>query len=171
LGSFDKAAEALGNGDFPGFNAAFQKIAPMLGGTTTAAKIRTFDEAKEAVSNELMAVFRGVGASSGDTAKWGQNLNRADSPEALKAAVKGAVDLLDSRIESMNEQYRRGMGSTANTEDTLSMVYPKGRALLERLRTGKGAGTAGSVNAVPARTTPNVQQLIDKYAPMQGTRG
>lgn len=170
LNSFDKAAEALGNSDYPMFNKVFQTVAPSAGGGEMAGKIRTFQQAKEAVANELMRVFRGVGASSSDTAKWAETLNASDSPAALKAAVRGATDLLDSRIEALNEQYRRGMGSTANTEDTLSMVYPKARATLERLRSGKPASTRGSVNAAPA-AAPDVQKLLDKYAPMQGTRG
>ena len=136
LDSFDKAAQALGNGGIPAFNAIYNKVVPQVGGTDTAGKIRTFEQAKEAVSNELMRVFRGVGASSSDTAKWAETLNASDSPQALRAAVKSAVDLLESRIGALSEQYKKGMGTDPNV-DVLNMVYPKARATLDRLREGK----------------------------------
>jgi len=144
LDSFDKAAEALNNSDYPLFNKLYNAIVPEVGGTETAGKIRTFQQAKEAVANELMAVFRGTGASSTDTAKWAETLNSADSPAALKAAVRGAVDLLDSRIGAVKQQYQTGMGTT---EDPLQMVYPKAQATLDRLR--GGGKSAQVVDSLP----------------------
>ena len=148
LDSFDKAAQALNNGSVPFVNYVANTFLPQIGATGLAGKVRTFQQAKEAVSNELMAVFRGTGASSGDTAKWAATLNESDSPQALRSAVKSAVDLLESRIEAVNNQYNTGMGTTA---DTLQMVYPKARATLERLRNeAQGAASAGT----PAQSAP-----------------
>jgi len=164
LDSFDKAAQALGNGDYPLFNKLWNAVAPAVGGTETAAKIRTFEQAKEAVANELMRVFRGVGASSSDTAKWSETLNAADSPQALRAAVKSATDLLESRIGALGEQYRRGM-STSNDVDVLNMVYPKARATLERLKQGgqeQSSGSqvsAGRIGGAQSKPTGGIQFL------------
>ena len=162
LDSLDKAATALGNNDYPRLNQIWNAIAPEVGGTETAGKLRTFQQAKEAVANELMRVFRGTGASSADTQKWAETINQSDSPAALKSSIKSAVDLLDSRIEALNEQYKRGMGTTS---DVMEMVNPKSKTTLERLR-GGGQETAGKVTApaAPTRVSSLSQADPAKYA-------
>lgn len=130
LDSLDKAASALDNGSTPFINSIKNTVLPQLGGTQKAANLRTFQQAKEAVANELMRVFRGTGASSSDTQKWAETINAADSPPALKAAIRSAVDLLDSRITALDVQYKRGMGTTASVMD---LINPKTKATYERL--------------------------------------
>ena len=159
MDSLDKAATALGNSDIPTYNKAVQAIAPQIGQAEYAGKLRTFQQAKEAVSNELMRVFRGTGASTGDTSKWAEQINAADSPTALKAVIKSGVDLLDSRIEALDAQYKRGMGTKANVMD---LVNPKSKATLERLRGTAPTAPAGAGGAAQPlfATNPQTKQRI-----------
>lgn len=144
LDSFDKAAQAMDNGDYPGMNKFLNWIGPQVGDTSLAGRMRTFEQAKEAVSNELMSVFRGTGAASSDTAKWAETFNAADSPKALRSAVTSAVSLLKSRIEAITQTYQNGMGTT---EEPLQMVYPKAAKTLARLESEGTGSVSGNITA------------------------
>lgn len=83
---------------------------------------------------ELTRAFRGTGGDVHDLEQWEKVLSESDSPQSLHAAVKQGVELLDSRIEAVGDQYNRGMGKTS---DPLRLLSPKAQSALTRLR-GKG---------------------------------
>jgi hypothetical protein len=83
----------------------------MYRSATGDPRIVAFNTAKQAVADEMTRVFRGTGGSNADIEGWEKNLNAANSPEQLNAAIKQGVNLLASRANAIGEQYKKGMGT------------------------------------------------------------
>jgi hypothetical protein len=143
LDTLDKSIDALGNTNYGWINPMLQSAKSAMGDTGFQAAQKQFMAAKQAVTDELTRAFRGSGGNVHDIVGWEQTLNQADSPAALHAATKAAVDLLRSRIESVGDQYNRGMGTT---RDPLTMLSPHAQAAVARL-----SGEAAPVAAVDPR--------------------
>lgn len=139
LGSLQKAGEALNNGDIPMLNKALNTLATATGDP----RVNNFQLASQAVGDELMRVFRQVGASEQEARSWRERLDAAASPAQMKGALKMAGELLESRVNALNQQYEKGMGKSS---DVLKVVYPKSRETLDRImNTGEAnASTAFS---------------------------
>lgn len=132
IDTLDKSIDKLGNTNVPMMN----RVRNMLRGQTDTkyqANLKEFSSAKQAVVDELTRAFRGTGGSVHDIKGWEETINAADSPAALHAATKQAVDLLNSRIESVADQYNRGMGTS---KDPVELLSPKARDTLKRLNDG-----------------------------------
>jgi hypothetical protein len=128
LGTLQSAANGLGNSWSPLYNT----IANFVESARGNPRIVRFETAKQAVADELTRAFRGTGGNVSDIKDWEKNLNAANSPEQLKAAIEQAVNLLGSRIESVGEQYRRGMGTTADVTELLTDAAKRTLADLPR---------------------------------------
>lgn len=165
LDEFDKAAAALNNTGFTLWNQAANTIGGKVN-PELKARLNRFDLTKQAVVDEMEKAYRGSGGSQAGIDAWKKTVDNSDSYQALQASMQQGVRLLESKIGALGDQYNKGMGTSASG---LELLNPKARATFERLA-GGGSRTRGSVNAAPA-VSPNVQQLLDKYAPMQGTRG
>jgi len=152
LDTLDKSIDSLGNTNYGWINSPLQSIKSAAGDTQFQAAQKQFMAAKQAVTDELTRAFRGSGGNVHDIVGWEQTLNQADSPAALHAATKAAVDLLRSRIESVGDQYNRGMGTT---RDPLTMLSPHAQEAIARLsgeapqQKGAAAGTSPVTPPVP----------------------
>ncbi len=140
IGTLSDLGEALKNKDTKVLNAVFNRIATETG----AANVNNFDIAKGAVGNELMRVFRQVGASEVETAEWEKKFTAASSPEQLSGAVKTAVKLLQSRVEALNDQWIRGTGDDKGFPGIISPTSQKvlkARGLDIGVGSGSDSGT------------------------------
>lgn len=134
LDSLDQSIAKLDNWDyFSGANRLFNSEAYLQSHPERRAALRTFDTNRQAVASELMRVFREAGASVTEVQHWRDNFNAADSPIALRAAVRAAVELVGSRMSAVNDVWNRGMGVDRPVTEVLS---PAARATYERLLTG-----------------------------------
>jgi hypothetical protein len=145
LGALDKAIDGLENTRFPTVNAS-ANAARAAYDPDFAAKMKQFDITKTAVVDELTRAFRGTGGNVHDLKTWEAAISSSDSPTALKASVRQAVELLRSRIEALGDQYNRGM-ATKVPKDALDLLSPKAKATLKML-----SGEDGDITA-PAATT------------------
>jgi hypothetical protein len=109
-------ADALDNTSYPLVNEAVN----MYRSATGDPRIVGFNTAKQAVADEMTRVFRGTGGSNADVEGWEKNINAANSPQQLKAAIQQGVNLLGSRISAVGEQYKKGMGTSAQPLDLLN---------------------------------------------------
>lgn len=126
LGTLNDLGEALKNGDIRVVNAAVNRVATELG----MPEVSNFEQAQSAVGNELMRVFRQVGAHAQETKDWEAKFPAKASPEQLKGAVKTAVELLDGRIKALDEQWMRGMDTDKGYPNLLT---PTARDILARV--------------------------------------
>lgn len=164
LDTLDKSVDALGNTNFPSWN----KLANAVSGQYDPkfqSSMKQFQAAKNAVVDELTRAFRGSGGNVHDIVEWENTINSADSPAALHSATKAAIELLRSRIESVGDQYNRGMGTT---KDPLTLLSPKARQVVQRIDGGKQSETptapgaqAGQSSGFTGRTAtgPGGQKL------------
>lgn len=145
LDTLDQSVDALGNTNYGWLNPTIQNVKSATGNTQFQEAQKRFAAAKQAVTDELTRAFRGSGGNVHDIVGWEQTLNQADSPAALHAATKAAVDLLKSRIESVGDQYNRGMGTT---RDPLTMLSPHAQEAIARLggEAPKAAAPAAGVD-------------------------
>lgn len=111
-----KNAQALNNTRFPVIN----RIGNALSRETGGAAVKNFQIARQAVASELTRVFRGTGGSLSEVKEWEDAIDAAGSPEQLDRAIRQATELLNSRLESMQEQYRQGMGRSADIREFLT---------------------------------------------------
>lgn len=140
LGTLYDSIDGLGNRSSPWYNRATQGISENLD-TKYAANLKKFEAARTAVADELTRAFRGSGGNVHDIIQWEKTISTADSPQALKAAVQQAAELLNSRIVSLGDEYNRGMGTTKNP---MELLNPKAASAFQHLLEG------GRSLAVPA---------------------
>lgn len=166
LGTLDKVIDKLDNKDFPTYNRVANWLAEETGDTKFQKARAEFQNAKTAVTEELTRAFRGTGGNVHDIVEWDKSLNEASSPAALHQAVKTAIELLKSRIESVGDQYNRGMGTT---KDPMQLLSKKAQDAVKSL---EGEGGRADSAAKPDAAT-RFQQLTgagmskaDAYAKM-----
>jgi len=157
IGELDAAVNALGNiGGIWGAQQinAFKNA---LAGSAGSPALRSFNIARNAVASELTRVFRGTGGSVHDVQEWEKQIKDSDSPAALHAAVATALDLLDSRLEQMGQQYSQGMGKSI---DPIQLLSPKSAAIYKQL---KGMEPPVTTAAAPRMGAPTVGTVQGGY--------
>ena len=137
LGSLDKSIDALNNSGFPAWNKYIANPIAEQFDPKYQKGLKEFQTARTAVADELTRAFRGSGGNVHDIIQWENAINAADSPAALKAAVRAAAELLNSRIVSIGDEYNRGMGTT---KDPLELLNPKAAAAFQRMLEGSKPG-------------------------------
>lgn len=165
LGTLDKAIDKLKNSDFPSYNSVSNWLANETGDKDFQKARADFQNSKTAVTEELTRAFRGTGGNVHDIIEWDKSLNEASSPAALHQAVKTAIELLKSRIESVGDQYNRGMGTT---KDPMQFLSKKAQDAIKNLD-----GDAASKPSAKPDASTRFQQLTgggmskaDAYAKM-----
>lgn len=151
----DDAIDKLGNHTyFPGVaNWVHDKI-----GSNTDPKYQTakseFESAKEAFIKELDFTLSGGHSSVSGSAELRDKINRADSPEAMHAAIQTDLHLLAARLDSHTTGFNQGTKSQRDPQDFL---YPKNRASFNKLMGSADTSTGGAVPGVdsaPATAAP-----------------
>ena len=137
MDTLDKAATALNNTRLPALN----RVKNWAEQQTGDARPGRFEVAKTAVANELTRVFRGAGGAEADVQAWLKTLDAAQSEDQLHQVIQQGVDLLESRLDALNEKYSQGMGRSS---DPYELITPKSQEILKRLKNG-------------APTTPDTQ--------------
>lgn len=106
-----------------------------------AAAMQKFQTARTAVADELTRAFRGMGGNVHDIIQWEKNINSADSPEALRASISQAIELLNGRLESVADQYNRGMGTT---KQPIELLSPKAQEAVRKMHEGARSKAASA---------------------------
>lgn len=133
---------ALNNGEYPWLNTAKNWLSEK-GGNPAPTNAR---EAVDALASEGRKVFAASGGGNlTELENWQSNFPINGSPEQQKGAMQTFVGLLDSRMDALGDQYKRGMGKA---EDPLLMLSPQARASYMRLtgrqpESGQVSGSTG----------------------------
>jgi len=134
LGLLSDAIDALGNKNTKLFNTLRQKYNEQTGSTVGA----TFDTVKQAVSGELAKVTGSL--SQGEQEAIKGPLDKSNSPQALKAAVRSAVQIMDGKIGALHDHYVSVMGE----EPDSPLLSPDAQKVRDRLL-GQGGSGAGQI--------------------------
>lgn len=107
----------------------------------------TFETNKEAAVKELDFALSGGHSSVSGSAELRDKFNRADSPEALHAAVTEAMSLLQKRLESHTKAFNEGTKSQRDAQD---FIYPENQqAFGKMLGQASGGAPGGSAPTPP----------------------
>jgi hypothetical protein len=95
------------------------------------------------LAGELTAVYRGSGGAEADIQRYIQQMSR--TPRKRRRSARSAISsgLLKSRLDALNDQYRQGMGTTAQQ---LQLLDPQAQLIVQHL---------GGFDAAGAPTTGN----------------
>ena len=126
MGSLYDLSRALKNNDVAAVNRIVNAVRTETGDPT----VNNAAMAAHAVSSELMRVFRTVGASDQGVADFEKKLDVNKGPDVILGALKTGASLLDSRINALNDQWKRGMGTN---EPFPNLLSPHSAQTLERL--------------------------------------
>lgn len=123
-------------------NPVFSALSPDV-----ERRINKFNIAKTAVVDELTRAFRGTGGNVHDLVQWEKSLSAASSEASLRGAIKEGMQLLDSRIGALGDQYARGMGRNV---DPIQLLSPKAQAIHDRIVGGQPKADAAAHVPRPA---------------------
>lgn len=167
LSTLDKAGADLNNyGGFP-FATDVNSLVNTFEAHSGDPRMKSFQQAKDAVTGELVKAFQAGHISDSALSTWGDTISAANSPEQMKAVIKQAATLLGSKINEVGNSYIRGMNkSGVQPTDLLS---PEARASYFRiLGTGAPTGATGGApqapaSAAPATGMPNIGEVRRGY--------
>jgi hypothetical protein len=167
LDELDKSIDALNNSDYTTYNQINNAAAGPFGNRDRQVALKNFNVARNAVKEELTRAFKGTSGSLAEVEDWNNQINDADSPAALHAAVKKGVDLLESRLNAVGDQYNRGMNTTA---DPVTLLSPKAQQIWNRLQGGQNPAKP-EVSSAPRATVPKVGEVRDGFRFKGGNPG
>jgi hypothetical protein len=97
------------------WNPIANKFLSMSGDPRTT----NFDNDTRAFGSELSKVFSGAQGSQGERNEWRTSIPLNGSPDQQRGVLQQDAKLLRSRLEAINQQYKRGMGHTADITELL----------------------------------------------------
>lgn len=110
LDSLNQAAEDLANSKIPIWNTITNKAASATGDP----RLVKFNNAANAVENEMANVFKGTGATDQEIKAWRSGLDSSQSPEQLKGSIDTLIHLMGSRLDALHQKYTSGAGKPAD---------------------------------------------------------
>lgn len=159
LGTMQELGDKLDNRDLRAWN----QVANALGVQLGKDQATNFDVVQGAVADELMRVFRQVGASQQEADAWRAKFPSKGSPTQIKGAITTAADLLGSRIESLDDQWKRGMNTDAGYPKLLS---DKSKSTFKKIggnlgRYGISESGGGSGGSLPPTNAKGYKLMVD----------
>lgn len=153
LDSLDKAFTALNNGDYPTYNTVANKLGVLTGNRQLQSATTDVQTKAIAVAGELAKVFRSTGMSSKEIDDWKDQITPATTPAQAKKLVQSAIELMNSRLDAVGQQYNQGMGTT---RDPIQLLSPKAQAAYQRL----AAPEAKQATMPVSEASPEIQQQV-----------
>jgi hypothetical protein len=141
LDEFDKSAKALNNNQFSPWNA----VTNYVGSQTDDPRISNFNRTNQAVSTELAKLYKGTGAlSEKEIEDWKATNSINAGPQTLASMAPKTIELLDGRMDALQQKWRATMGPKAGPAPLLS---PDAQAIYDRLSGGKGRYASAAAKA------------------------
>lgn len=156
LGHLSNEAEKLGNFDsgIPGnnwINEAKNAIARNAGGGVAASN---FDSIRNKYIEEATKFYRGTGGNEADLQRDIAALNSAQSPSQLRDVIKTQADLMQSKINALQERWKHGMGPLV---EDFPIIHPESQAAIYRInqrQAGKSVDDEGKPLSDAASSKP-----------------
>lgn len=132
LGHLSDEAEKLGNVDsgIPGnnlYNRAKNAISVSAGG---GVPVTNFDSIRNKYIEEATKFYRGTGGNESDLQRDIAALNSAQSPSQLRDVIKTQADLMQSKINALQERWKHGMGPMV---EDFPIVNPESQSAIDRI--------------------------------------
>jgi hypothetical protein len=148
LGTLSDYADQLNNTSLPMLN----RIKNFAAQETGDPRISRFNTAKKAAADEVAKVWRSTGGSEADIQENLKNLDGAQSPEQLHAAIGTLVQLIGGKLSALQDQYAQGMGTTQTAKP---LVSPEAAHAFQKVLTRAGMTSQDiQASSAPAATPP-----------------
>lgn len=135
MGALDEQMTALGNGDSQLYNRAANWIGTRVGqDPALQEKVASVEATAEGVAGEMAKVFRSTGMSEHEIDAWRKKLEASTTPGSQRGTMRSAMHMLQGRMDAIGEQYKNGMGTSAQP---LTMLTPEAQQIFDRLNGGK----------------------------------
>lgn len=136
IATLQEAADALGNhgGLLTPLNAPGNAVNSTFGDPS----VTNFEQARRAVAAEAVRAFRGASGARSDVEEAIEGIPTNGSPAQIKGSLRTLAGLLHGRIQSLGEQYGRGMGRAS---DGVELLDPDARKTLQALGIESAANT------------------------------
>jgi hypothetical protein len=163
VGQLNDQMTALGNTDSAAYNTAANWLGSNVGmNKDLQGKMSSVDTTAEGVAGEMAKVFRSTGMSEGEINAWRKKFNTNTTPGAQQGVMQSAMHMLQGRMEAINDQYQKGMGTTAQP---LQLLTPQSQKIFDRL-----SGKSSAQNQPYAQPSGNqvdhpsdINDLLKKY--------
>lgn len=133
LGTMDKLADALGNGDLKAINSIGNVIARQTGQPAPV----NFDAAKQIVTAEVVKSIVNNGGSKAEREEAADKFASANSPEQLKGVINTYKQLMGGQLKSLKLQYE----NTTGRKDFDSKLTGEAKNVVKELSGGQSSGT------------------------------
>jgi hypothetical protein len=148
IGALSEAWKALGNAKFTPYNW----LANQSSKATGDPGVTNFNERAIAVESELAKLFKGTGAATDQEINaWRASLSPNLSPEQFDGVIKGAVGLMASRLNALQQKYRNGVGDVKD----MKWLNFQSQAVLRKL--GVKPKEMGAGDPAPSADQPEPQ--------------
>jgi hypothetical protein len=141
----------LKNGSYPSINYIENAASSATGG----AAVTGFNQAANAVADELSKVYKGAGISDAEIKAWKDNLSPNASPAQQREAVSTASELLHHALNALEEKRVSSIGPMA-AEKAGPLLKPDAQAALEKIQ----KWSAGPAKPAPGKTSTGVQWSV-----------
>lgn len=133
LQSLYDAAKVLDNSRYPIVNAVQQGIGTQtaLYGKAYQDAIADYETKRKAVADEAAKVFAGSTSALADREEWMKMYSPTAPMNVQVQKIRSTVDLVDSRLNAIADQYNRGMSTNRQAYD---LIEPKYKAIFDRMR-------------------------------------
>lgn len=109
LSALKESSDNLGNGSVPFFNSIGNAVSTAFGGPS----VPTYDLNSASVAEEATRAWRGAGGAESDIQRYLDSLGHDQSPQQFKATTNKLGELVSGKIDALQDQYKRGMGTAA----------------------------------------------------------
>lgn len=155
LESLYNSSMKLQNGRWTMLTKGQQALAgqtPLMGKEYEDA-VKDYETKMKAVADEAAKVFAGTQSALADREEWTKKFDVTHSLNRQMAAIRGVVDLVDSRLLALSDQYNRGMKTSHQPSDLIEKKY---RDIFDRMRNAsdKPATPPAAAPAAPSVATP-----------------
>ena len=145
LGILASKASELNNGSVQPWNYVANSASTAFGGAAPGG----FETAANAVSNELAKAYKSGVVSDSDIKEFRKVLGPSQSPAQFNENLSTVANLLDSKIQTMKDQYSTVMGPDAANH--MQFEKPWARSILDTLESGAGKTDKVMVPSITVR--------------------
>jgi hypothetical protein len=145
LKSLADAGEELQNSNYPAWNM----VANAASRATGDPRVDRFNVARNAVATEAAKVFRQTGMSEKEIQDWRESFNANASKDQLHGNIAQTMELLNSRIDALRDQYNNGMKTTKQIEG-LQLLSPKAQDAYKYVMSKTSGGAPASSSNRPS---------------------
>lgn len=138
LNSLKEAADGLQNGNVQILN----RLANAYKTQTGQSAPTVFNSVKTAVAGELATTFKGTGGTDQEIKQLVETINSAQSPKQVNDVVASYIDLIESRLTALDEQYKNAMGGPSD----FKVLNQKSQEIINKVKAQRGAVTEKDID-------------------------